>query len=349
MHGIIGPHGVNAQADGGHEGCRKVRQRPRPAACVDEAELAGMLYDSLHEKLLKLPDETLLYPGHGAGSSCGRAISSETVCSIGRQRAINYALQPMTREEFVALVSAPRAAPPAYFGFDAMRNREERPTLEAALEHALAPLTLEAVLERQAAGACVLDARDPDAFAAGHLRGSLNVGLGGRFAEWVGTLLPSDRELVLVTEPGKEREAATRLGRIGFDHVGGFLDGGPAAFAARPELVARVSRVDADELARRLAAPAPPLVLDVRGPGEVEAGHLAGALTIPLPELEERVAEVPRDRPLVLQCAGGYRSMIAASLLEPHGFEGLTDLVGGFGAWSRAGHPVVVPERVQGP
>ena len=305
-------------------------------------ELAGMLFDSLRAKLLPLPDETLVYPGHGAGSACGKNLSSDTVSTMGAQRATNYALQETSREEFVRSLTADLAPPPPYFAHDARLNRALRPTLEESLAGALAPLSLDELVARQRAGAQVLDARDADAFGAGHLAGSANVGLGGKYASWAGTLLDPGRPIVLVAEPGAEREAALRLGRIGFDRVAGYLDGGPAALAARPELVRRTPRLSTPELAARLDASAPPaVVVDVRGPGERERGHVPGTLSIPLPELRARAGELPRDREVVVTCQSGYRSMIGAALLEELGFEDVRDHRGGFADWSGAGRPVL--------
>ena len=300
-------------------------------------ELAGMLYDSLRTKILTLPDETLVYPGHGAGSACGKNISSDTVSTIGVQRATNYALQPQTREEFVRALTADLAPAPAYFAHDAQLNQRRRATLEESLADALQPLSLEEVLEHMRGGAQVLDVRDADAFAAYHLTGSLSVGLGGKYASWAGTLLDLERPIVILADPGREREAMTRLGRIGFDHVVGFLEGGPDALSARPELVRRLTRYSNEEVLSLLEQPSAPLIVDVRAPGEHTAGHLPHSINIPLPELRARFEELPPDRPLLLTCQGGYRSMIAASILYELGFTRVSDHRGGFAAWQAAG------------
>lgn len=300
---------------------------------VSAEELADLLYDSLRQKLLTLPDETLVYPAHGAGSACGKSLSTETVSTIGDQRRFNYALQPMDREEFVRIVTSGLGQAPAYFGYDAQRNREQRPVLEDTLEAALKPLSLAEVLRLQEEGAQVVDTRDADDFASRHLAGSLDIGLEGRFADWAGRILTLDRPIVLIAEPGKEWEAGMRLGRIGFDHVAGYLDGGPAALAAEPGHCRKVQRFTGPQLARELEAGQPLVVLDVRGPGERELARIEGSLHIPLPELEERIGEVPRDRRVVAHCAGGYRSMIAASLLEKLGVQDPADLRGGIQAW----------------
>ena len=304
------------------------------------ADLGGMLYDSLHTKLLLLGDATLVYPAHGAGSLCGKALGQETFSTMGEQRRHNYALQPMSKDAFVALVTADQPAAPPYFGYDADLNARERETLDAALARQLRPLTLEALLAEQAAGTQVLDTRDPTEFAAVHLRGSLNVGLGGQYATWAGTVLGRERPIVLITEAGAERESALRLGRIGFDNVSGYLDGGLASLDARPDLVESTERFSPDRAAERLAA-GRFVVVDVRTAGERTAGSIAGSLHVPLGELASRLAEVPADRPLILTCAGGYRSSIASSLLRRAGRHEVAELAGGMAAWEAAGQPTV--------
>lgn len=310
---------------------------------VSAEELAGMMYDSLREKLLPLPDSVLVYPGHGAGSACGRSLSKETVSTMGDQRRLNYALRPMGKERFVALLTEPMPPPPAYFSFDANLNRAERPTLYESLERALRPLSLAEVIRERNTGAVLLDTRDPDDFAAAHLAGSLSIGIDGRFASWAGTVIPPASRIVLIADAGREREAALRLGRIGYDRITGFLAGMPAALKADPQHLRTIERIPPAELSRRLASATPPNVLDVRATSEHESAHIEHALNIPLPDLATRSAEIPRDRPFVIHCAGGYRSMIAASLLEQQGFHPLTDLLGGFNAWQTASLPTTAP------
>lgn len=305
------------------------------------AELASRLYDSLRDKLLPLPDDTLVYPAHGAGSLCGRNLSKETVSTIGEQRLSNYALQPMTRDKFVALVTADQPDSPAYFGYDAVMNTKERPTLDQALPRALQSLSLDEVLAAGAADAQLLDTRDPADFARAHLAGSLNIGLGGQYATWAGTLLGHERPIILITEPGGEEEAAMRLGRIGFDHVAGYLQDGLAALESRRDLAEGWDRIVPAVLAEELAGENPPLVLDVRGPSEYGAKHLESALNIPLNHLLERLGELPRGRPVVVHCAGGYRSSIAGSILQREGIANLRDLAGGMAAWEAANLPVI--------
>jgi DMSO/TMAO reductase YedYZ molybdopterin-dependent catalytic subunit/glyoxylase-like metal-dependent hydrolase (beta-lactamase superfamily II)/rhodanese-related sulfurtransferase len=296
-------------------------------------ELGGMLYDSLHGKLLTLPDDVLVYPAHGAGSLCGKNLSTDTVSTIGVQRHYNYALQPMSRDDFVRVVTAEQPDSPAYFTYDAVLNTKERPTLEQVIEEELRPLSLEETLALATQGAQLLDAREPADFAGAHLTGSVNVGLGGSYATWSGTILEQERPIVIVAEPGREQEAALRLGRIGFDTVAGYLEDGMQALEPRPDLVGRVERIAAATLAERLADPDAPLVLDVRTQREWRDHRIEGSLNIPLGRLLERLGEVPRDRPIVVHCGTGYRSAIAASLLLRHGFDSITDLVGGIAAW----------------
>jgi glyoxylase-like metal-dependent hydrolase (beta-lactamase superfamily II) len=299
-------------------------------------ELGGMLYDSLHGKLACLPDDTLLYPAHGAGSLCGKKLSTDTVSTIGIQRAYNYALAPMSRERFIETVTADLPDAPAYFTYDAVLNARERPTLDQALERELRPLTLADTLKLQANGAQVLDTRDGAKFDAAHLKGSINVGLGGSYATWCGTILDPEKAIVLIAEPGREVEAATRLGRIAFDTVAGYLAGGMESLGDDPNLIDRIERITAGSLAEQLASPAPPVLLDVRAPGEWEQERIEAAVNVPLSRLPERLDSLPRDRQIVVHCASGYRSAIAAGLLERAGFEDVADLVGGLGAWTSA-------------
>ena len=291
-------------------------------------ELGSLLYDSVQQKILPLPDDTLVYPAHGAGSLCGKHLSSETVSTIGIQRRYNYALQPMSREEFIGVVTADQPDSPAYFTYDAVLNARERPTLDQALSEGLTPLSLDDVLSLAEGGAQLLDARPGADFEGAHLEGSVNIGLDGSYATWSGTLLDHELPIVLIVAPGREVEAATRLGRIGFDNVAGYLEGGMLALGARPDLVERVERITAATLGEQLVEPDPPFVLDVRADGEGES-LVEGSVRIPLSRLPEHLDELPRDRPIVVHCSSGYRSAIAASLLIRNGFGDVADLVGG--------------------
>jgi hydroxyacylglutathione hydrolase len=299
--------------------------------------LGSMLYESLHSKLLSLPDATLVYPAHGAGSLCGKNLSTDTVSTIGVQRRYNYALQPMSREEFVRVVTAEQPETPGYFSYDAVLNTKERPLLDQALEQELRPLTLADALTLVGEGAEVLDSRDPADFAGAHLAGSVNVGLGGSYATWAGTVLDRERPLVIVADPGREGEAAMRLGRIGFDNIAGFLDGGMQQVADRSDLLGRVERVTAVTLAEQLAGPDPPLILDVRAEAEWRHGRIQRSVNMPLGQLLGQLDKLPGDRSLVVCCESGYRSSIGASLLRRAGRKGIADLVGGMGAWQASG------------
>jgi glyoxylase-like metal-dependent hydrolase (beta-lactamase superfamily II)/rhodanese-related sulfurtransferase len=295
-------------------------------------DLARQLYHSLHHKLLTLPDSTRVYPAHGAGSACGKNLSTETVSTIGEQRRSNYALAPMTEAAFVDAVTQGQAAAPLYFLYAATKNRQERPSLDE--EAVVASLGIDEVLDAQARGAVVVDTRDSADFAAAHLRGSINVGLGGRFAEYTGEVVTPGTPIVVVADPGYEHEAKIRLARIGFDAVLGALSEPLAAFIARPDLVERASRLTALELDARRAEVTGLQLIDVRGPGEAESGMIPGALNIQLPQLVHRMGELDPSVPTVVYCAGGYRSSIAASTLRHAGFGDVSDLLGGFGAWA---------------
>jgi hydroxyacylglutathione hydrolase len=305
--------------------------------------LANRLYDSLRTKLLPLPDDSLVYPAHGAGSLCGKAIGNETFTTMGEQRRWNYALQPMTREAFVDLVTADQPDAPAYFTHDAVLNAKERPTLEQSLATSLTPLTLKQVLERQRTGAQILDTREPEDFAAAHLAGSQNIGLGGQYATWAGTILSPERPIVIIAEPGREQESAIRLGRIGFDNVAGYLQDGLQSLVSRPDLTESIERLGPAVAAERLRSKEPPQLVDVRTAREYAEKHIHGSLSIPLNHLAQRARELAADQPLLIHCAGGYRSSIAASLLRQQGFGRVSELAGGVTAWEAAGLPLESP------
>lgn len=304
-------------------------------------ELGACLYDSLHQKLLTLPDETLVYPAHGSGSLCGKNLSSDTVSTLGVQRRMNYALQPMTKDEFIRLVTADQPDAPPYFSYDAVLNTREHSSLDQNLERVLHPIELDEVLRLGDAAAQILDVRDSSEYAKQHLAGSINIGLGGQYATWAGTVLDRTNPIVIVAEPGREEEAALRLGRIGFDHVKGYLRGGMEALAGRPDLLWQTERISAPMLAEELASADPPLLLDIRNPREWAAKHIDGSVNVPLNHLQERVAEIPRDRRIAVHCAGGYRSSIAVSILHQYGVTNLIEMAGGLAAWEAARLSVV--------
>jgi hydroxyacylglutathione hydrolase len=295
-------------------------------------DLAHQLYDSLHNKLMLLPDATKVYPAHGAGSSCGKNLSTETVSTIGEQRRTNYALAPMKVEQFVEAVTQGQSVAPLYFLFAATKNRQAHDLFadSGSLKH----LSLKEVLSAQDTGAVVIDSRDDMSFASGHLEGSINVGLSGRFAEYVGEVMEPGTAIVLIGDPGTDAEAKMRLARIGFDNVVGALVDPVKTFVENPDHVERMSRLSVEAFNERINTVKGLTLIDIRNPGEVEQGSITGARHISLPSLLKRLDEINKSEPVVVFCAGGYRSSIAASLLRSHGFTDVSDLIGGYTAWS---------------
>ncbi|MEZ5383364.1 MAG: rhodanese-like domain-containing protein [Microthrixaceae bacterium] len=294
-------------------------------------DLAGQLYDSLHNRVLTLPDETRVFPAHGAGSACGKNLSTETSSTLGEQRQSNYALAPMTKERFIELVTEGQPAAPAYFLFDATTNKSAHDLMDTDPP---VQLDLDGVLEAQANGAAVVDVRPAADFAQGHLAGSLNVALDGRYAEYAGTVVEPHRDIVLIADAGQGAEAQLRLGRIGFDRVLGVLEGPEAAFVTRPEVTRRASRLTAAAFDAVRADNDEVQVLDVRNPGETQLGLIPGATVIPLAQLRDRLDELDLGRPIVVHCAGGYRSSLGASWLRAEGAADVSDLLGGYDAWA---------------
>lgn len=313
---------------------------------VTADELSDMLYDSLTNKLVKLPDATLVYPAHGAGSMCGKNLSKETVSTIGEQKKFNYALQPMSRAEFKKIVTAEQPEAPSYFVHDAILNRKDRPNLDETLSVSMNALSLEETLRLKNQGAQILDVREAIDFEGAHLIGSINVGIQGKYATWCGTVLNHEHPIVVVTDAGKEAESVMRLGRIGFDNVAGYLRDGMDALRQRPELVAKINRITAVALSEQLASNAAPTVVDVRSEKEWAVGHIAGSVNIPLNHLHDRAGEIAKALPVVVHCEGGYRSAIAASLLANAGRPDVLDMVGGFKAWAASKLPVQVEATV---
>ena len=311
------------------------RPSPRPCAGVAPEQAARSLFASLHNKLLALPDDTLVYPAHGAGSTCGQNLSTDTVSTIGMQRRCNHALQPMTEDEFVRLVTSSRAESAPLPGGAAFGD-QKGPARGDAEEHVLRPLALDEVLRMRNAGAQVLDVREPADFAGAHLVDALNMALAGKFSLWAQAILQRDRPILIISEPGFEEEAATRLGEAGFELIAGFLEGGMQVLESRPDIVWWTDRMTALTLAERLASDDPPLVLDVRPAAEWAEKRIEGSLNIPLDRLAERVHEFPRDHKIVVFCDTGYCSSVAASLLQQCGLSGVTHLVGGLDAWETA-------------
>jgi len=294
-------------------------------------DLAKSLYRSLHTKLMPLPDAVKVYPAHGAGSACGKNLSTDTMSTMGEQRALNYALQPMSEDEFVAIVTEGQPAAPGYFVFDAITNRKERGLLdESEPAKALSLMDLDAAV---AEGAVIVDTRQAMDFAAGHLIGSLSVGLDGRFAEYTGSIVAPHASSVLVSGPGTEQEAMIRLARIGFDNVVGYLAEPMQVMAENPERVEQASRLTVEQLRAVMVNTPDVQLVDIRNPGELAVGVIDPARTLPLGSLAAHLEELDPSRPTVVYCAGGYRSSAGASLLRTHGFEDVSDLLGGYAAW----------------
>ncbi|ANI42827.1 MBL fold metallo-hydrolase [Mycolicibacterium vaccae] len=297
-------------------------------------ELAEKLYDSLHNKLMTLPDETRVFPAHGAGSACGKNLSTELSSTIGEQKQTNYALRAPDKATFMELVTEGQPPAPAYFVYNAVLNRKDRELLaESEMPTAM---SYDQIREAMNAGAILVDGRGPEEFALGHLRGAINIGLEGRYAEFAGSVVPTDVDIVLFTEPGAELEAKTRLARIGFDRVIGYLDRPFEAMFDHRDDVQMASRLTAQAFDQRASELADLQVVDVRNPGEVAAGMVPGAVSIPVGQLPSRLGELDPAKPTVVYCAGGYRSSVAASLLRRNGFADVSDILGGFGAWEEA-------------
>ncbi|HUK87801.1 MAG TPA: rhodanese-like domain-containing protein [Terriglobales bacterium] len=310
--------------------------RPDLSKTHTPAELAGLLYDSLHQKLLRLPDATQVYPAHGAGSLCGRSMRAERVSTIGTERLTNYALQIGSREEFVRSMIANLPARPDYFLQDAEINRQGAAALgELPALTAIPAARLKAILE---GGALVLDVRSPEQFAAGHVPGSVNIGLGGQFASWAGTVLGLAARPVLVAASREQvDEARMRLARVGIDAEADYLEGGIAGWQQAGFPLAQTPQMTVSELRGRLDREVD--VLDVRREPEWQAGHIQGAELWPVDRFGSELPPLRRDRPIAVHCQGGYRSMIACSLLEKAGYDNVINVVGGFDAWQAAGLP----------
>jgi len=295
-------------------------------------DLAGMLYDSIHHKLFPLADEVIIYPAHGAGSSCGKNLGKETFSTIGEQKQYNYALQAATKDEFITAVTTGIATPPQYFPVNAKINKEGYDSINNVLAKGLTPLAVESFKAAANDDTIILDTRNATLFTQGFVPGSISVGLEGRFAEWAGSILPFNKPIVLVTEPGREKETIVRLARVGFDKVKGFLDGGYEAWLKAGEKIDMIIDVEADELMMDLPHDTNLVVVDVRRETEFADGHLKDALNIPLEEMTDpgNMANLEENMNLYVHCAGGYRSVIAASMLKRQGIHNLRNVLGGW-------------------
>jgi hydroxyacylglutathione hydrolase len=295
-------------------------------------ELAGMLYDSLHQKLLTLPDETKVFPAHGAGSMCGRNISSETSSTIGHQREFNYALQPMSRDAFVKMMTTDLPEAPSYFSRDAQINLEGPGLIDEFPE----PLAFEpeAVMKMQRGGHLILDTRTAANYGTGHIPGSLNIGLSGQFASWAGSLIQPDIPLIIVAEDlDSVREARTRLARVGIERVSGYLKGGLLAWHEAGLPLAKTEQISVDELRNRMDEKSIDMIIDVRRMPEWNSTHIESAYHMPLNHLAQSALSLDRSAKIGVICAGGFRSSIASSVLEQLGFRNVSNVVGGMAAW----------------
>lgn len=302
---------------------------------LSKEELASKMYDSLQHKIMTLPDDVIVYPAHGAGSSCGKNLGPETYSTIGEQKQTNYALQPQTREAFIAAVTEGLAVPPQYFPINARINKEGYDSLDDILGKGLTPLSVEAFKTRsQQENVIVLDTRKSTTFVAGFVPGAISIGLDGRFAEWAGSLLPFDKPIILVTDAGQERESVVRLARVGFSKIEGYLAGGLDAWIKAGEEMDMIIDVEADELGMDLPFDPNLVVVDVRRETEFADGHVKDAVNIPLNELTDpgSMANFTDKQNLYVHCAGGYRSIIAASLMKRQGIHNLRNITGGWNA-----------------
>jgi hydroxyacylglutathione hydrolase len=310
---------------------------------MSQDELAGMLYDSLNRKLKSLPDNVIVYPAHGPGSACGKNIGKETFSTIGEQKKFNYALKDQSREEFIRQVTDGILPPPQYFFEDARINKDGYESIDSVMKENSKPLSVAEFKNAIKNGALVLDTRKADDFEKGFVSGSLNIGLNGQVAVWVGTLININQPLVLVTEPGKEEETVLRLARVGYEKVVGYLKDGIAAWTDKLETVKSIT---AEAMKAEIENGVE--VLDVRKPGEWSVSHLKEAVFLPLADMPSNLEGLDRNATYVVHCGGGYRSMTAISLMKNHGFKNLINVYGGFGAMQNAGLEIVTEEVIFG-
>jgi hydroxyacylglutathione hydrolase len=301
---------------------------------LSQEDLAGMLFDSLRNKIMPLADDVIVYPAHGAGSACGKNMSKETFDTLGNQKAVNYALRAdMSKEEFIAEVTEGIMPPPQYFPKNALINKQGYESFDTVLERGIVgldPKTFEDYANELSA--LVLDTRSADDFANGHVPNSIFIGIDGSFASWVGTLVTDlNTPILFISEPGREEEVVTRLSRVGYDNTLGYLEGGMEAWIAAGKELGTIASITAEEFANRVKNDGNAIV-DVRKPTEYDAEHLTAALNLPLDFVNDSMAEMEKDKPYYIHCAGGYRSMIFASILQARGFEKLVDVKGGFKA-----------------
>lgn len=295
-------------------------------------DLAAILYESLHNKIMPLSDDIIIYPAHGPGSACGKNLGAETESTLGQEKATNYALKAKNKEEFIKAVTEGLNAPPEYFSINAQMNKEGYENLDVVLEKGLIGLSVNEVKSVLEKDVILLDTRQPQEFTEGFIPGSINIGLDGRFAEWAGSLLPFDKPILFVTDEGKEKETVIRLARVGFTNLVGHVAGGFAAWKEAGEEIDLIINVEADELAMDMPFDDNLIVLDVRKPAEFAEGHVKDALNIPLNELNNplNMSAIEDEHNVYVHCAGGYRSVIASSLLKRQGIHNIRNVVGGW-------------------
>ncbi len=302
--------------------------------------LAGMMYDSLTTKIKTLPDDVIVYPAHGPGSACGKNIGKETFSTIGEQKKFNYALKNMSRDEFIEKITEGILPPPQYFFEDARINKTGYEPIEDVIRENTKPLSPDEFKKIVSEGAVILDTRSANVFEKGFIPGSVNIGLNGQFAVWVGTLIDINKKMVLITEPGKEAETVLRLARVGYENVVGYLDGSVHSFGN----LDRINSVDANQVKSAILKGAE--VLDVRKHGEWNVSHMKGATFLPLSEFPSNLSGMDHNKPYIIHCGAGYRSMVAISIMKNHGFKNLVNVTGGFGMMQKAGLEIVTEEVV---
>lgn len=314
---------------------------------MTKEELASKMYDSLNQKIKTLPDDVIVYPAHGPGSACGKSMGKETFSTIGIQKSTNYALQDMTREAFIEAVTDGLTSPPKYFFEDARINKTGYNPVDEVIAtnaHALTVAEVESAVQQ---GALILDTRAADVFEKGFIPGSLNIGLNGMFAVWVGTLVDIDQSLVLVTDPGKEEETVLRLARVGYEKVSGYLNGGIQTWITAGKAIETVTSIEPEHIATYYGN-ADYIILDVRKPSEYETEHIKGAINIQLSEISARLGELNLEKKYIVHCAAGYRSMMAASIMKAHGLHNFTNVVNGWNGIKKTDLPKLssVPEPI---
>ncbi|MBL7889216.1 MAG: MBL fold metallo-hydrolase [Bacteroidia bacterium] len=309
---------------------------------LTQDDLAGFLYESLNNKIKTLGDEVIVYPAHGAGSSCGKNIGKETYSTIGVQKKMNYAMQPMTKQEFIAAVLDGLSAPPKYFFVDAVLNKKGYESIDEVMSKNTLPLSVEEFEKEMKTGATILDARDPDAFEKGYIPGAINIGLNGQYAPWVGALLDAHAPLLFIADEGKEAEAVLRLARVGYENVHGYLQGGIEAWKNAGKSLETIESITASEFVSKINNDSN--IVDVRKKGEVEGGMIENAQHICLSKFQDEVNALDKNKHYFLHCAGGYRSMMAASIMKQKGFEHITNVRGGMAKIKETGIKLVQPQ-----